>query len=149
MLRLAGSAKNRHVPGVDHLVNSVPGHRPGRSYRKTVMHRGSFDRRNLLKAGAALGAVAALGSPARAADEGPQRQGTIIGPFAAGGSADLIGRLVAQHLQNKYGVPFVVENRGGAGGSIGTGYVAKAAPDGYTLVVGTVSTHAINASLYA
>jgi tripartite-type tricarboxylate transporter receptor subunit TctC len=70
-------------------------------------------------------------------------------PFSAGGSADLIGRLLAQHLQAKYNIPFVIENRGGAGGSIGAGYVAKAANDGYTLVVGTVSTHAINASLYA
>jgi tripartite-type tricarboxylate transporter receptor subunit TctC len=70
-------------------------------------------------------------------------------PFSAGGSADLIGRLLGQHLQAKFGVPFVIENRGGAGGSIGTAVVAKAPPDGYTLLIGTVSTHAINPSLYA
>jgi tripartite-type tricarboxylate transporter receptor subunit TctC len=69
-------------------------------------------------------------------------------PFSAGGSADLIGRLVAQHLQTRFNVPFVIENRGGAGGSIGAAYVAKAKPDGYTLFVGTVSTNAINPYLY-
>jgi tripartite-type tricarboxylate transporter receptor subunit TctC len=86
---------------------------------------------------------------ARAQEEWPQRQVTIVVPFSAGGSADLLGRLLAQHLQAKFGVPFVVENRGGAGGSIGTAVVAKAPPDGYTLLIGTVSTHAINPSLYA
>jgi tripartite-type tricarboxylate transporter receptor subunit TctC len=69
---------------------------------------------------------------------------TVIIPFSAGGSADLIGRLVAQRLQNRFGIPFVVENRGGAGGSIAATYVAKAPPDGYTLFVGTVSTNVIN-----
>jgi tripartite-type tricarboxylate transporter receptor subunit TctC len=84
-----------------------------------------------------------------AADLWPQRPVSIVVPFAAGGSADLLGRLLAQHLQAKFDVPFVVENRGGAGGSIGAGVVAKAAADGYTLLIGTVSTHAINPSLYA
>jgi tripartite-type tricarboxylate transporter receptor subunit TctC len=86
---------------------------------------------------------------AHAADSWPQRPVTIVVPFAAGGSADLIGRLLAQHLQQAFGTPFVVENRGGAGGSIGAGVVAKAAGDGYTLLIGTVSTHAINPALYA
>lgn len=82
------------------------------------------------------------------AQEWPQRQVTIVVPFGAGGSADLLARMLATHLQAKFGVPFVVENRGGAGGTIGTGYVAKAAPDGYTLMLGTVSTTAINSALY-
>jgi tripartite-type tricarboxylate transporter receptor subunit TctC len=69
-------------------------------------------------------------------------------PFGAGGSADLLARILATHMQNKFGVPVVVENKSGAGGSIGTGYVAKAAPDGYTLLVGTVSSIAVNAALY-
>jgi tripartite-type tricarboxylate transporter receptor subunit TctC len=86
---------------------------------------------------------------AAAADAWPQRPVSVVVPFAAGGSADLIGRLAAQHLAQKLGVPFVVENRGGAGGAIGAGVVAKAANDGYTLLVGTVSTHAINPALYA
>src|SRR5438132_7718415 len=79
----------------------------------------------------------------------PQRPVTIVVPFAAGGSADLLARILQQHLQAKFGIPFVVENRSGAGGSIGTGYVAKAPGDGYTLLVGTVSSIAINAFLYS
>src|SRR6516162_3766098 len=87
-------------------------------------------------------------SPAPAQDAWPQRQVTIVVPFAAGGSADLIARILQQHLQAKTGVPIVVENKSGAGGSIGAGYVAKAPPDGTTLLLGTVSTNAINAFLY-
>ena len=79
----------------------------------------------------------------------PQRQVTIVVPFAAGGSADLIGRILQQHLQAKTGVPIVVENKSGAGGSLGAGFVAKAPADGYTLLIGTVSTNAINAFLYS
>jgi tripartite-type tricarboxylate transporter receptor subunit TctC len=79
----------------------------------------------------------------------PQRQVTIVVPFAAGGSADLIGRILQQQLQAKTGVPIVVENKSGAGGSIGAGFVAKAPADGYTLLIGTVSTNAINAFLYS
>jgi tripartite-type tricarboxylate transporter receptor subunit TctC len=85
---------------------------------------------------------------AEAQDSWPQRQVTIVVPFSAGGSADLIGRLVAQNLQAKFGNPFVVENRGGAGGSIAAAYVAKAPNDGYTLFIGTASTNAINPHLY-
>jgi tripartite-type tricarboxylate transporter receptor subunit TctC len=106
-------------------------------------------RRDFLTRTAAFAAAGGMAGPARAQEEWPQRQVTIIVPFSAGGSADLLGRLLAQHLQAKFGVPFVVENRGGAGGSIGTAVVAKAPPDGYTLLIGTVSTHAINPSLYA
>jgi tripartite-type tricarboxylate transporter receptor subunit TctC len=102
-----------------------------------------------MRAVLALAAVLAVASaaPARAQDW-PQRQVTIVVPFAAGGSADLLARILQQHLQAQFGVPFVVENRSGAGGSIGTGYVAKAPADGYTLLVGTVSSIAINAFLY-
>jgi len=102
------------------------------------------------------GIFAALVSPfllvpssAGAQDTWPQRQVTIVVPFAAGGSADLIARILQQHLQAKSGVPIVVENKSGAGGSIGAGFVAKALADGYTLLIGTVSTNAINAFLYS
>src|SRR5439155_22221303 len=61
---------------------------------------------------------------------------------------NLLARILATHMQAKYNVPVVVENRAGAGGSIGTGYVAKATPDGYTLLLGTVSSIAVNAALY-
>ena len=106
-------------------------------------------RRDFLTRTAAFAATGGMAGRARAQEEWPQRQVTIVVPFSAGGSADLLGRLLAQHLQAKFGVPFVVENRGGAGGSIGTAVVAKAPPDGYTLLIGTVSTHAITPSLYA
>jgi tripartite-type tricarboxylate transporter receptor subunit TctC len=98
-------------------------------------------------------AVLLIASPAGAQDGNsvtwPQRQVTIVVPFAAGGSADLIGRILQQQLQAKTGVPIVVENKSGAGGSIGAGFVAKAPADGYTLLIGTVSTNAINAFLYS
>ncbi len=110
-----------------------------------------IERRHLVLGTAAFTAAGVLAATrrARAEDAWPQRTVTIVVPFAAGGSADLLGRLLAQHLQAKFNTPFVVENRGGAGGSLGAGVVAKAAPDGHTLLIGTVSTHAINPSLYA
>jgi tripartite-type tricarboxylate transporter receptor subunit TctC len=97
---------------------------------------------------AAIGALLCLAAPAQA-QEWPQRPVTIVVPFAAGGSADLLARILQQHMQAQFGTPFVVENRSGAGGSIGTGFVAKTTPDGHTLLVGTVSSIAINAFLYS
>src|SRR5262249_14399532 len=98
---------------------------------------------------AVLALAVAAAAPAHAQESWPQRQVTIVVPFSAGGSADLIARIFAQHLQAKFGTPFVVENRGGAGGSIGAAYAAKAPNDGYTLFIGTVSTNAINPWLYS
>jgi tripartite-type tricarboxylate transporter receptor subunit TctC len=92
--------------------------------------------------------LAALVQAQAQAQEWPQRQVTIVVPFGAGGSADLLARILATHMQAKFGTTVVVENRAGAGGSIGTGYVTKAAPDGYTLLLGTVSSIAVNAALY-
>src|SRR5258708_309373 len=103
-----------------------------------------------LMAAAAL--LAALALPAQAeaeAQELPARQVTLIVPFSAGGTTDLFGRLLSQHLQQKTGQPFIVENRAGAGGNLGAQLVARAAPDGYTFLLGTVSTHAINPFLYS
>jgi tripartite-type tricarboxylate transporter receptor subunit TctC len=96
----------------------------------------------------ALAVVAALASPA-AAQGWPARQVSMIVPFAAGGTTDLFGRLLAQHMQKNFDKPFIVENKPGAGGNIGAGLVAKATPDGYTFLIGTVSTHAINPFLYS
>jgi tripartite-type tricarboxylate transporter receptor subunit TctC len=90
----------------------------------------------------------ALASHAHAEDAWPQHAVTLVVPFGAGGSADLTARIISTHLQAKFGVPFVIDNKGGAGGSIGAGFVAKAGNDGYTLLVGTVSSNAINAALY-
>jgi tripartite-type tricarboxylate transporter receptor subunit TctC len=88
-------------------------------------------------------------APAQTQERWPQRTVTLVVPFSAGGSTDLIARILGQHMQSGLGTSVVVENRAGAGGSIGTGYVAKAPNDGYTLLVGTVSSNAINAFLYS
>ena len=82
------------------------------------------------------------------AQDWPQRQVTIVVPFSAGGTTDMFARILAQGLQQKFGTPFVVENRPGAGGNVGAAMVARAPKDGYTLLVGTVSTHAINPFIY-
>jgi tripartite-type tricarboxylate transporter receptor subunit TctC len=101
--------------------------------------------------GLLLGTVAVVTSlPALAQESGyPNRPVRIIVPFAAGGTTDIFARLVGDKLSQALGQQFIVDNRGGAGGNIGADAVAKAEPDGYTLVMGTVGTHAINASLYA
>ena len=78
----------------------------------------------------------------------PSKPITYIVPFTPGGSTDVVGRNVAQQLAVVLGQPVVVENKPGAAGAVGAGFVAKAKPDGYTLFGGTISTHAINASLY-
>jgi tripartite-type tricarboxylate transporter receptor subunit TctC len=70
-------------------------------------------------------------------------------PFPPGGSTDIVARIVAQKLSVQLGQPVIIENRGGAGGTIGTAVVAKAAPDGYSLLVGSTSTHVVAPSVYA
>jgi tripartite-type tricarboxylate transporter receptor subunit TctC len=77
----------------------------------------------------------------------PNRPVRLVIPFATGGSNDIVGRFMADQLQKRLGEPFVVDNRGGAGGTLGTDFVAKSKPDGYTLLL--ISTpHTANASLY-
>ncbi|MEN3353802.1 MAG: hypothetical protein V7640_1960 [Betaproteobacteria bacterium] len=71
-----------------------------------------------------------------------------IVPFAPSGPTDLMSRAVAEKLSQRLGQPFVVDNRSGAGGNIGAEVVSKSAPNGYTLMIGHVGTHAINAALY-
>jgi tripartite-type tricarboxylate transporter receptor subunit TctC len=96
----------------------------------------------LLRAGALL-----LALTAGAAAEYPDKQIRLIIPFPPGGSNDVVGRLVARHLSDVLGQQVYVDNRGGAGGTIGTDIAAKAAPDGYTLLVISLA-HAVNPSLY-
>jgi len=86
------------------------------------------------------GAAPAQGYPAKTI--------RMIVPFPAGGATDIVGRLIAQKLTESWGHPVIVDNRGGAGGTIGSDVAAKAPPDGYTILVGTSSTHAIAPSLY-
>ena len=74
----------------------------------------------------------------------PNKAVRIVVPFAVGGIADTFARVIGQKLSDQYGQPFVIENRTGAGGNIGADLVAKAAPDGYTLVMGNIGTHAVN-----
>lgn len=96
---------------------------------------------------AALVAGALLASPSAMADTYPTKPVTIIVPFAAGGTADVIGRIYADRLSKKFGQQFIIENRVGAGGNIGVNGTAKAAPDGYTIGVASV-TIAINPHVY-
>jgi len=79
----------------------------------------------------------------------PDRPVKVVIPFAAGGGADIVGRLVFQKLSTRLGQSFVIENRGSAGGIIGADMVAKAAPDGYTLLLGQTGPNAINPALFS
>jgi tripartite-type tricarboxylate transporter receptor subunit TctC len=94
----------------------------------------------------ALGATAP--APASAADAWPSKPITYVVPFAPGGATDILGRTYAQFLGESLDVPVVVENKPGTGGSLGSAYGSRAKPDGYTLIGGTISSHAINVSVY-
>jgi tripartite-type tricarboxylate transporter receptor subunit TctC len=102
-------------------------------------------------AGLALfGAAAAIAPPVAAQDiNWPTRPVRVIVPFGAGGTTDLTARLLGPQMSQRLGQPWVVENRAGAGGNLGSDACAKAPADGYTLCVGTISSHAINNSVYA
>src|ERR1700731_3470966 len=82
------------------------------------------------------------------ADDYPSRPITVIVPFSAGGPLDITGRMIAAKMQQTLGQPIVIENVGGAGGSIGVGRGARAPPAGYTLTMGIWSTHVVNPVLY-
>jgi tripartite-type tricarboxylate transporter receptor subunit TctC len=99
----------------------------------------------LLLAAAALTAGAA---PALAADAYPSRPVTLVVPFPPGGPTDALARRLAEKLKTPLGQTVIVENRAGAGGNIGSEYVAAAKPDGYTILFGTSGPLAINVSLY-
>jgi len=105
-------------------------------------------RRRHLALTLAAATLAACGLPAQAADWPGDKPISYVVPFTVGGSTDVVGRLLAQKLAERLHQNVVVENKPGAAGAIGAAYVAKAPADGYTLFGGTISTHAINASLY-
>lgn len=107
----------------------------------------------LRRAGRALIIAAAAtvlwGQPTNAQTAYPARPVTLVVPFPAGSTTDLVGRLLAEELGKSLGQNVIVDNRGGAGGTIGTESVARAAPDGYTILMGTIGTHSINPAVYA
>ena len=102
-------------------------------------------RRGLLAMAAAL----AVFAPTVAAQTFPAHPVRLVVPYPPGGPLDQVARALAEKLRAPLGQPVVVENRAGAGGNIGADHVAKSAPDGHTIVMGAVATHAINPSLYA
>jgi tripartite-type tricarboxylate transporter receptor subunit TctC len=104
-------------------------------------------RRNFMRLAASAAVLPAVSSTAGAQDW-PARPVTLIVPYAAGGSADTLPRVIAERMRTILGKPIIVENVTGAAGSIGAGRIARAAPDGYTFGLGTWSTHVANAAVY-
>jgi tripartite-type tricarboxylate transporter receptor subunit TctC len=101
---------------------------------------------NTLAAAIRIAALVLVTATAAAAF--PDRPIKIVVPFTAGGAVDVVARIITPKLSELLGQPVIVENRGGAGGVVGAGVVAKSAADGYTLLLGTVSTHGTNVSVY-
>jgi tripartite-type tricarboxylate transporter receptor subunit TctC len=108
-----------------------------------------FARRQLVFWLTLAGAFAAVVLPALAQDKWPSKPITYVVPFPTGGTTDILARLIAQRLGAALGTTVVVDNKPGAGGNIGSEIAARAAPDGYTILGGTISSHAINVSLYS
>jgi tripartite-type tricarboxylate transporter receptor subunit TctC len=106
-----------------------------------------MSRRNVLQAPVAVAALAA-GPGFAQAQSYPARPITMIVPFPAGGATDTLARFLSERLRASLGQPIIIENVAGAAGSIGVGRAARAAGDGYTLSIGTLTTHALIGGLY-
>ena len=106
-------------------------------------------RRALILSGSAFAAPMIASGIARAADEWPNKPVKYINLFPAGGPTDVLSRIACQKLTELTGQQFIVENRGGSGGNVGADAIAKSAPDGYTIGLMSVSSHAIATTLYA
>ncbi|MCK8782929.1 tripartite tricarboxylate transporter substrate binding protein [Roseomonas sp. NAR14] len=107
----------------------------------------ALGRRGLLRGAAALGAASLALRPAGAEEAWPGRPVTVLVPFVAGGSSDVVARAMGQRLQQGIGQPVVVENRPGANGEVAARAVVRSAPDGHTLFLGSIGVFAINAAL--
>ncbi|WP_234193088.1 MULTISPECIES: tripartite tricarboxylate transporter substrate binding protein [Pseudacidovorax] len=108
----------------------------------------SIPRRRLVAVASLAAALLGAGGIAQAQDTWPTKTVRIVVPFAPGGTTDILARAVAPELSKAFGQQFIVDNRAGAGGNVGAEIVARSAPDGYTLLMGTVGTHGINRALY-
>src|SRR5258705_7285235 len=97
----------------------------------------------------ALWVLLPAGRAAGAQQSYPQNPTRYVVPFPAGGIADVFARIIGGRIAETWGQPVVVENRAGAGGNIGAEFVAKSAPDGYTILMGSIGTQAVNANLYS
>ena len=97
----------------------------------------------------AVAFIASSAAGSATAEVYPARPVTMVVPFAAGGSSDTIGRIMADGMRGPLGQSVIIENVGGASGNIGVGRVARAAPDGYTLILGSWPTHVLNAAIFA
>jgi tripartite-type tricarboxylate transporter receptor subunit TctC len=97
----------------------------------------------------AWAAFALVASQSASAQSWPNKPIRIVVPFTAGGNTDIVARMIGERLSKTFGQPFLIENKPGAAGLVGATAVAKAPADGYTFLMGTVGTHAINAALYA
>ncbi len=116
---------------------------------KASMHKGGRMLRHAALVVAGAAAVMAATAPIAAAqDKWPSRRVTLVVPFGAGSVTDAMGRLIADQLYSSFGQPFLVENRAGAGGMLGASAVAKAEPDGYTLLMGGNTTHSAVRALF-
>ena len=122
--------------------------RPRVNDRPQTPSKGQHPRRKFLRLAAGAAALPAV-SRAEIAQSYPSRPITMIVPFAAGGSTDVIGRVLAQRMGRSLGQTVIIENVGGADGSIGTGRTARARPDGYTIGLGPMDSQVLNGGFYS
>ncbi|MDO8278119.1 MAG: tripartite tricarboxylate transporter substrate-binding protein, partial [Burkholderiaceae bacterium] len=112
------------------------------------MHRHTALTRRRALAALTTALITCGAAPALAQGAWPTKPVRMVVPFAPGGTTDILARAIAPELSRVFGQQFIIDNRAGAGGNVGADIVAKSAPDGYTLLMGTVGTHGINKSLY-
>src|SRR5258706_9600974 len=122
---------------------------PKATERFYTVNRIQWRSKSMLKLVKILVAATVLSAGAAAAQDYPTKPVTLVVPFAPGGSSDLISRLVAQKLSESFKQQFIVENRAGGAGNIAMQAVARAAPDGYTLILGHIGVLAVNPAMFA